>query len=129
MKKVTLSTMKKLVQTTLTAVALMTPSVVLAEAAYTQEQLQMKKEAKTAVESFLKKNMILEQEIVIKPISLGQFEQVLAEKKEKESRVNKEKAYQLAAELRLISVGESRGDSSESKVKQSVERTIFTFEF
>ncbi len=121
--------MKKLAQTTLTAVALMTPSVVLAEAAYTQEQLQMKKEAKTAVESFLKKNMILEQEIVIKPISLGQFEQVLAEKKEKESRVNKEKAYQLAAELRLISVGESRGDSSESKFKQSVERTIFTFEF
>ncbi len=121
--------MKKLVQTTLTAVALMTQSVVLAEAAYTQEQLQMKKEAKAAVESFLKKNMILEQEIVIKPISLGQFEQVLAEKKEMESRVNKEKAYQLAAELRLISVGESRGDSSESKVKQSVERTIFTFEF
>ena len=128
MKKVTLSTMKKLAKTTFTAVVLMTPSVVLAEAAYTQEQLQMKKEAKTAVESFLKKNMILEQKIVIKPISLGQFEQVLAAKKEKESRANKEKAYQLAAELRLISVGESRGDSSESEVKQSVERTIFTFE-
>ncbi len=128
MKKVTLSTIKKLVRTTLTASALMTSSVALAETVYTQEQLKMKKEAKEAVESFLKENMILEQGVVIKPISLSQFEQVLAAKKINEIRENKERAYQLAAELRLISVGESRGDSSDNEVNQSVERTIFTFE-
>ncbi len=129
MKEITSSTLKKLAQTILTATALMASSVVLAETAYTQEQLKMKKEAKEVVESFLKENLILEQGIVIKPILLEQLEQVLAAKDDNESRVNKDKSYQLAAELRLISAGQSQGDSSESEVKQSVERTILTFEF
>ncbi len=129
MKEITSSTLKKLAQTILTATALMASSVVLAETAYTQEQLKMKKEAKEVVESFLKENLILEQGIVIKPIFLEQLEQVLAAKDDNESRVNKDKSYQLAAELRLISAGQSQGDSSESEVKQSVERTILTFEF